>query len=313
MILTVTPNTALDRVYFLERLERNRRNQACDALECMGGKGCNVSLVLRELGEETVATGLAAGGAGRRMEALLRAAGVVADFAWTEGETRVNSVLLEREGNAHTTVCSPGIRAGDEEWEALVEWIDRWGPAAAVIVLAGSLPDGWSAQRYRELAAVAARYAPVVADASGAALAQVVKAGVQAVKPNQHELESLFGPLPGTRERHAATRRLLDAGVERVLLSRGAEGAELVTRRGVLAAPGLEVPVVNPAGAGDGMTACLALALQRGWDDEQTLRCAMAVSAAVVMTRGTAELRGQDVETLLPRVRIAKVPAEGQQ
>src|SRR5688572_10197708 len=97
MILTVTPNTGLDRVLFLPRLERDRRNQAVDTVESMGGKGCDVSMILRELEVETVATGLAAGDTGRRMELMLRRVGVVADFVWTEGETRTNTVLIETE------------------------------------------------------------------------------------------------------------------------------------------------------------------------------------------------------------------------
>ena len=54
MILTVTPNTGLDRVLFLPRLHSNRRNQASDVVEAMGGKGCDVSLILRELGHTVV-------------------------------------------------------------------------------------------------------------------------------------------------------------------------------------------------------------------------------------------------------------------
>lgn len=309
MILTVTPNTALDRVLFLPSLELNRRNQATDTVESMGGKGCNVSLVLRELGEETTATGLAGGESGHRMEAMLRHAGVTPDFVWTVGETRLNSVLLESETGRHTTVCSRGLDAGEDAWNGLLTWLARWGQSAAVIVLAGSLPEGWSAERYGELVRVAREYAPVVADATGASLLAAVSAGVAAVKPNQHELESVYGPLPTQEAVIQAARKLAQLGAGRVLVSQGADGAMLVTSERAWIAEGLEVPVLNPAGAGDGMTACLALGLRRGWDEETTLRWAVAVSAAIVTTRGTAEVYRADVEALLPRVRIS--PAQG--
>ena len=307
MILTVTPNTALDRVLFLPRLELNRRNQATDTVESMGGKGCNVSLVLRELGEETAATGLAGGESGRRMEAMLRHAGVTPDFVWTAGETRLNSVLLEAETGRHTTVCSRGLEAGEEAWHGLLTWLVRWAPSAKGIVLAGSLPEGWPPERYAELVRTAREYAPVVADASGPSLSAAVAGGVAAVKPNQHELESIFGPLPTQRAAMEAARELALAGAGRVLVSRGAEGAILVTDGAAWVAEGLEVPVVNPAGAGDGMTACLALGVRHGWEAETTLRWAVAVSAAIVTTRGTAEVYRADVEALLPRVRITQV------
>jgi 1-phosphofructokinase family hexose kinase len=308
MILTVTPNTGLDRVLFLPRLERNRRNQADDSIESMGGKGCDVSLILRELGEETVATGLAGGDTGRRMEGMLRKAGVVPDFVWTHGETRVNTVLIETETGGHTTICAAGLHPDDDARAGLVGWIDRWVPTAEAVVLAGSLPESWPPELYGELVRRArGGGAPVVVDASGAQLRAAVAEGVQAVKPNLAELEAAAGrELNGPGEVPAAARRLQEFGADWVLVSLGAEGACLVSSRGEWWAAGLEVPVVNPAGAGDGMTACLALAHVRRWPEEEALRWAVAVSASIVTTRGTAELRRGDVDRLLDRVRVER-------
>src|SRR4051812_24985666 len=94
-VLTVTPNTALDRILFVPSLQPGRRHEASRVVEAMGGKGCDVSLVLRAFGEETVALGLAGGTSGEEMEARLQAAGVRTDFVWTEGATRWNTVLIE--------------------------------------------------------------------------------------------------------------------------------------------------------------------------------------------------------------------------
>jgi len=316
MILTVTPNTALDRVLFVPRLERDRRNQASGAVESMGGKGCNVSLVLRELGEETVATGLAAGDTGRRMEAMLRSAGVTPDFVWTPGETRVNTVLIETESGAHTTICASGLKAEDHAWQALLSWTDRWAASARVVVLAGSLPESWPPERYGELVRAAKRHAPVVVDAAGACLRAALDEGVAAVKPNRNELEAFLSDAsnpstPSTLSTVSsvvtAARRLNDSGAQRVLASLGRDGAVLVSEGGAWFARPLEVPVVNPAGAGDGMTACLALSVDRGWDEAETLRWATAVSGAVVTTAGTGEIRREDVDRLLPKVRVERV------
>src|SRR5436190_15366659 len=92
MVLTVTPNTGLDRVLFLDRLKPGRN--AARVVWGMGGKGCDVSLILRGLGVSTVATGFAAGDLGHRMEAVLAAAGVECRFIRTSGETRINTVLI---------------------------------------------------------------------------------------------------------------------------------------------------------------------------------------------------------------------------
>lgn len=308
MILTVTPNTGLDRVLFVPSLVRNRRNQATDAVESMGGKGCDVSLVLRELGEETVATGLAGGDTGRRMEAILRRAGVIPDFVWTGGETRVNTVLIETETGDHTTLCASGLRPDETTFPALLGWTRRWASSADVVVLAGSLPESWPPERYAELVGAAASGGrPVVVDASGPSLLAALEAGVAAVKPNRDELESVCGPLQDGQEVRDAARRLRERGARWVLASRGAQGAVLISERGAWEAAALPVSVVNPAGAGDGMTACLALALARGWDEAETLRWAVAVSAAIVTTRGTAEVERRVVDELLPQVQVSPV------
>jgi tagatose 6-phosphate kinase len=307
MILTVTPNTGLDRVLFLPSLQRNRRNQAADVVEAMGGKGCDVSLILRELGCETVATGLAGGETGRRMEGMLRHAGVIADFVWTGGETRLNTVLIETATGGHTTVCAAGLQPDNNARSGLLSWIERWAPSAEAVVLAGSLPEGWSAEFEAELVRAARAHAPVIVDASGRALEAALGEGVSAVKPNRDELESVSGPLADEAAVRVAAERLRERGADCVLVSLGAEGALLVSSRGAWWAPGLEVPVVNPAGAGDGMTACLALGVARGWDEPETLQWAVAVSAAIVTTRGTAEVYRPKVEALLPRVRVARL------
>lgn len=308
MILTITPNTALDRVFILPSLERNRRNQAEDWVESMGGKGCNVSSIVAALGEETVATGVAAGETGRRMEAMLRKQGVTPDLVWTEGETRINTVLIERQHGAHTTICAPALHTDPQALPGLKAWIEKWAPSAAVIVLAGSLPEGWPDETYGELTEVArAAGKPLVVDASGAQLEAALRGPVTAIKPNLNELESVAGPLRGRQAIADAADGLRARGAGWVLVSLGAEGALLVSENGRWEAPGLRVPVVNPAGAGDGMTACLALGLARGWDEAETLRWAVAVSAAVVTTRGTAEFYPEDAQRLLPQVHISRV------
>src|SRR5713101_975769 len=86
LVLTVTPNTGLDRVLFVDRLQPGR-NEA-RAVWAMGGKGCDVSLILRGLEVATVATGFAAGEMGHRMHAMLAEAGVECAFIATGGETR---------------------------------------------------------------------------------------------------------------------------------------------------------------------------------------------------------------------------------
>ena len=122
-VLTVTPNTGLDRVLFLDRLEPGR-NQA-RVVWGMGGKGCDVSLILRGLDVATAAAGFAAGDLGHRMEAMLAAAGVECRFVRTGGETRINTVIIEAATDTHTTICAESLQVTPEHVQELIELVER--------------------------------------------------------------------------------------------------------------------------------------------------------------------------------------------
>ncbi|MBI3911424.1 MAG: hexose kinase [Armatimonadetes bacterium] len=308
MILTVTPNTALDRVLFLPRLRIGGRNQATASLEAMGGKGCCVSLVLARLGTATLATGLAGGDAGRRMEALLRAAGADTDFVWTAGETRVNLVLLEDNGR-HTTVCAEGLLPTPADAGRLIERLRGHAAEAEAIVVAGSPPAGWSLAEY-EAVVRAARGAgkPLVVDAAGAALHAALCVRPEAIKPNRDELAQAVGrPIRRAQEAAQEAAALVEKGAGMVLASLGRGGAVLVTRAGAWRAPALSVAARNPAGAGDAMAAALALGLARGWRPARILREAIALAAAAVEHPATGDLDPAAVPGHRERVRVRRV------
>jgi len=313
-ILTVTPNTGIDHVLFLDRLRPGARNQALASAVCMGGKGTDVSLILARLGVSSVATGFAAGETGERMERMLVDAGVKTAFLPAGGQTRINTVLIERETGTHTTVCAEGLQVSAADLETLRAKVAdllaaRPPGAAAVAVFAGSLPEGAPADAYVSLIETArAAGARTILDSSGRSLAAAVAAGPWAVKPNREELETLAGrAITSPREAIAAARALLSRGVTRVVASLGAAGAVAVEGDAAPSGPGarddgssapahsawvaepLPVTPVSPAGAGDAMVAALAQSAVHGWDLPHTLREAVATATAVVVTPGTAE------------------------
>ena len=306
MILTVTPNTALDHVLFLSRLVPNARNQATEGVVAMGGKGCNVAQALVELGEEAVAIGLAAGDTGRRMEAMLHDRGVRTDFVWTDGQTRVNAVIIESETGAHTTICEPGLRPREEDLAQLLALIERHGSSARAIALCGSLPEGWPASHYAAIAATArATGVPVVVDCSGENLTPALRGGAAAVKPNQAELAATVdGSIDSVEDVVGAARTLLARGAARVLVSMGAAGAVAVSPEGAWQCDAPPVTVCNPAGAGDGMTACLALGLANGDPLPAILRRAVAVGSAIATTTATGDFRRSEADCLFNQIEV---------
>jgi tagatose 6-phosphate kinase len=299
-VLTVTPNTGLDRVLYLDRL-RPGRNQA-RVVWGMGGKGCDVSLILRGLGVPTVATGFAAGDTGYRMEAMLAAAGVECGFVQCGGETRINTVLIETETDTHTTVCAESLEVTPGHMEALLATVSREATRCGLAVLAGSLPDGVELTLYpRLIDALREVGMPVVLDATEPYLSPALSAGVDVVKPNRHELARWAGePVPDRAAAARAAERMRSAGARAVLASLDREGMLLVTEEGAWYAPPLPIRALNPAGAGDGAVAGLCKALLQRVPPPEQLASAVRVASAVCLTAGTAQFHPEDLARLPP-------------
>ena len=301
--MTVTPNTGLDRVLFLDRLKPGRN--AARVAWAMGGKGCDVSLILRGLEVPTLATGFTAGDMGHRVEAMLAEAGVECAFIAVGGETRINTVLIEEATGTHTTLCAESLWVSQEHVEVLAALVEREAPRAGLAVLAGSLPEGVTPDLYpRLIAALRRARVPVVLDAAQPYLSAALAAGVDAVKPNRAELAQWAGEaVPDVAAAARSARRMREAGAGTVLVSLDREGMLLAAEEGTWYAPPLAIPVKNPAGAGDGAVAGLCHALLRGAPPPEQLESAVRVASAVCLTPGTAEFHVADLASL-PPVRI---------
>ncbi len=306
MILTVTPNTAIDRVLFFRDFSWGHTFRAEQAVWSPGGKATDVAWILGEMGEPCLATGLAAGETGHRLQRMLEAQGARTDLVWAEGETRTNYVLIDTAQGLQSTITDLGLVVRPEHIAALDARLERWLPECSVLVLGGRVPPGMAPDWYVPWIRRAwAAGIPVLLDASGETLASCAPAGPTVVKPNLDELAELMGrPLAGREEALRAARELLTWGVELVLVSLGAEGALAVTAERAYNLPPIPVSPVNCAGAGDGLMAGLARGYARGWPLAESLRLAVATATAVVITPGTAECHWPDIEAFLPQVRL---------
>lgn len=306
MIVTVTPNTALDRVIFLDRFGWGRTIRARQAIWSPGGKGVDAAWVLAELGEPCVAMGLAAGDSGGRLQEMLEARGIECDLVWVEGETRTNYVLVNLGEGTQATVTVNGLQVSPEHAAALGARLEQRLAGCSALVLGGSVPEGMAPDWYVPWIRRARSLGiPVLLDASGETLARSAPAGPTVLKPNLDELSDLVGrPLSGVDEAAAAARQLLTWGIDLVVATLGASGAVAVTPEKAWYLPPLPVRPLNCAGAGDAMTAGLAIGYAHGWPLEESLRLAAAAAAAVVITPGTAECHRADVHRLKAEVSL---------
>ncbi len=280
MIYTVTFNPSLDYIVSVEDFRLGRTNRTSSELLLPGGKGLNVSMVLRNLGIESVALGFAAGFLG---EEILRRAGemgVKADFISVEkGLSRINVKLKSVDGT-EINGCGPMIE--DAAVKKLMDKLDILGKGD-VLVLAGSIPGSMPDDIYeRILGRLSGRGVMAAVDAAGELLVKVLKYRPFLIKPNIHELGEIFGAAPKTREQALPyALKLAEMGAVNVLVSMGGEGAFLAAADGrVYGALAPEGRLVNAVGAGDSMVAGFLAGWMERQDYEHAFRMGLSAGSA---------------------------------
>ncbi len=302
MIIAVTPNAALDITYRVDTLTPHASHRVTAMAQRAGGKGVNVAAVLTQLGHPVLATGWAGGAIGSQVLADLDARGIDHDFATSDGETRRTVTVVSREAGDATVFNEAGPPQTPDSWRALGEHLARLVRAtgATVVVLSGSLPPGVPAHGYAELVHLAHDAgAQVILDADGETLGSALSAGPDLVKPNRAELAAATG-IPDLSGGVAALRA---RGARDLVVSAGADGMSWHRADGPALRAGLtEVLAGNPTGAGDACVAALAAGLAAGAPPADTLRDAVAWSAAAVLQPVAGVVDPDDVARLRAQI-----------
>lgn len=286
MIYTVTFNPALDYVVRLSHLEEGQTNRAQKEELYFGGKGINVSLVLKELGVENTALGFIAGFTGEALVESLLKKGIKADFIrLPKGLTRIN---LKLKAEKETEINAGGPEIPKEAQDILMEKLSAL-KEGDTLVLAGSVPATMPKDIYSDImSALAEKGVRCVVDATGSLLLHVLKYKPFLIKPNHRELEELAGRALANREEIAkAAAELREKGAQNVLVSLGSEGALLLDEQGKIhEMPAVGGKPINTVGAGDSMVAGFLAGLDRGY--EYALKLASAAGGATASSEDLA-------------------------
>ncbi|MDD6215402.1 MAG: 1-phosphofructokinase [Roseburia sp.] len=255
MIYTVTFNPSLDYIVTVKDFTCGVVNRTCDEIIYPGGKGINVSMVLKNLGYENTALGFLSGFTGEKIQALLKEKGVATDFIPVEtGMSRINVKLRS---NEETEINGQGPKIEEKHIQELYRKLDELKDGD-VLVLAGSIPDVMPGSMYMDIMKhLSDRKLKIVVDATKDLLVNVLEYHPFLIKPNNHELGEIFNvTLEKKDEVVEYAKRLQGKGARNVLVSMAGEGAVLVTENGeVYKADAPKGILKNSVGAGDSMVA----------------------------------------------------------
>lgn len=301
MIYTVTFNPCLDYVVGVDNLTLGAVNRVSTEAVMAGGKGINVSIVLKNLGHPSCALGFLAGFTGDEIARRLQLQGVDTDFIEVgHGMSRINVKVKSTE---ETEINGIGPDITPSDIEALYAKLDALA-SDDILVISGSVPAALPGDIYeRIMERLEGRGIRIVVDATRELLMNVLAFHPFLVKPNNHELGEIFGvELKARKDVVPYAKKLQELGARNVLVSMAGEGAVLVAENGdVIESPSPKGTVVNSVGAGDSMVAgFIAGYLESDGNCEQAFRMGVCAGSASAFSLGLAE-RDQ-VEELLATI-----------
>lgn len=298
LIYTVTFNPSLDYIIRVDDFRIGEVNRTSYEKILPGGKGINVSIVLKNLGHESTALGFAAGFTGREIERRLAEYGVKPDFIpLEEGFSRINVKMKSKE---ESEINGQGPKITEAAIEALFEKLDAMN-GDDILVISGSIPNTLPSDMYeRILARYQEKQIPVVVDATRDLLTRVLKFHPFLIKPNNHELGEIFGVELKTQEEVIPyAKKLQEMGARNVLISMAGEGAVFISEKGdELRSGAPKGKVVNSVGAGDSMVAgFLAGYLETSGDYRTAFRMGLSAGSSSAFSEELATRK--EVEELL--------------
>lgn len=305
MIATVTLNPSVDVRYTLSAFEKNGVYRCNHYQRSVGGKGLNVTRVLRMLGDHVWATGFLGGKNGGYITQELEKLGVINQFVQIEGETR-NCIAIVTKEPSQTEILEQGPLVSEENIELFLNIYETLLEEMDWITASGSLPLGVAKDFYKLLGEKTRKHGKrFILDTSGKSLIHGLDANPFLVKPNKEELEDIFKKRINSVEQivdHA--KELCHRGAQNVIISLGKEGAILVNHSIVLKASVPKMDVVNPVGSGDSMIAGYLHALAKGESMDESLRFACAAGTANALEEETGKVNPETLKALLEKIWI---------
>ncbi|MEC0711746.1 1-phosphofructokinase [Bacillus haynesii] len=293
MIYTCTMNTAVDLFVETDELLPDVVNRTKDEDYQPNGKGVNISFMLKRLGLDNTALGFTGGFTGRFIENELLNEKIVTDFVEVEGISRINIFI---NATREFKIVNKGPLISEGRKQELINKI-RQIPPGRFLFISGSLPRGVPDDMYLSLSEIAAENnLKLILDISSPILLDCLSYHPYLIKPNEQELAAFFSRKIALSEEDIIHygNELLDRGAERVLISRGKDGALYLDRQRTLKATAAKGKVVNTACAGDAMLAVFVGKQELGCSVSEALKYASAAGSLTAFSKGLGDVSELD-------------------
>lgn len=301
MFYTVTLNPALDYILQVDDFGIGKINRTKTEKILPGGKGLNVSMVLKNLEIDTVAIGFIAGFTGDELRKQMEQKGVKTEFIKVQnGITRIN---VKISSNQETALNGIGPDIDEKDIEELLQKINEI-TSDDLVILSGNIPKSIPKNIYQIICDILEKNnVTFVVDATRELLIDVLKYKPFLIKPNKEELEETFKVKITTKDELVTyAKKLQDMGAQNVLISLGGDGAMLLNKEDkVYYSKAPKGKVINTVGAGDSMVAGFLAGYKKTKDYEQAFKMGIATGSASAFSMDLATAK--EVENLLKDIK----------
>lgn len=303
MIYTVTLNPSIDYIVHVDGLELGALNRMTNDFKLPGGKGINVSRILKRIHTESTALGFLGGFTGNFISDWLKQEAIQTNFTTVREDTRIN---IKLKSVNETEINGLGPTISNEEMQELKQTLSTI-VAGDIVILSGSTPASLREGFYEELIQIIKdKNAEFIIDTTGKDLIDALPNRPLLIKPNNHELAELYDvTFHSIEDILPYGHRLLEEGAKHVIISMAGDGALLFTSDGVYRSNVLKRPLKNSVGAGDSMIAGFVGRFSKDNDPVEAFKWGVACGSATAFSDDLAS--AELIETLIEEVVIEKI------
>lgn len=305
MIYTVTLNPAVDYYMDMNKLEEGELNKVNNSYTLAGGKGINVSKVLKNFGIESMALGFCGGFTGEYIRADLNKYGIKDNFILLEEDTRINVKIKTEKKETEIMGKSPKILK--QNIDALLSIIDSIEDND-ILVLSGSVPSSVKEDIYKDIIdkTKSKNNVRVIVDSRDNSFKIAVKEKVFLTKPNKKELSEYFGKdIRSVYDIIVYAQQLVKDGSENVIVSLGKEGSIIVNKDEAYIGNAPDGELVSSVGAGDAMVAGIVYGISQNLSIIDAYKYAIASGTATAFSEGLTTF--ENMNNLLDKVEVKKI------
>ncbi|MGY3756214.1 1-phosphofructokinase family hexose kinase [Helcococcus kunzii] len=309
MIITITPNPAIDIAYFIEDFKIDNIHKVSKIFKTAGGKGLNVSKVLKILGSDILATGFLGGNSGNYIRNELERIGIKNKFIDTNGETRTTYSINDNLNGTTTEIREAGPTISKSENEKFFEYLSSMDDEGNIFACSGSLPNGLDSGFYDRMLDILENN-KVIIDTSGANLRHIVfdaKKKPYAIKPNIDEIRDLFGEKIDSMSKRDILEQEAFKNIPIVIISLGKDGCVAKIHNKYYECKVPKIESINPVGSGDSSIAGLAYSISNNLSEVDTLKYSMACGVLNALEEEIGHINIDNLEATLEKIMVNEI------